>query len=71
MKNLDTNFVYCTCKQNNNNVKRKEERSMKKLNEKELQNITGGSVFGMVKNSIRKPIIYLPGGPPKVKLEVM
>ncbi|EHC01617.1 bacteriocin [Streptococcus suis] len=44
---------------------------MKKLNKKELQNITGGSVFGMVKNSIRKPIIYLPGGPPKVKLEVM
>ncbi|HEM4252276.1 TPA: bacteriocin [Streptococcus suis] len=44
---------------------------MKDLSKKELQNITGGSIIGLVGNIIRRPRIYLPGEPVKPKTEIM
>lgn len=44
---------------------------MKKLTEVELQNITGGSILGLIGNIIRPPRIYLPGNPVKPKVEIM
>lgn len=47
---------------------------MKKMTDVELQNITGGSILGLlsfVGNAINRPRIYLPGGPVKPKVAIM
>lgn len=52
----------------------KGEKAMKKMTDLELQNITGGSILGLVSfvgNTIRRPRIYLPGEPVKPKVAIM
>ncbi|HFI0646775.1 TPA: hypothetical protein ACGO92_001400 [Streptococcus suis] len=47
---------------------------MKKMTDVELQNVTGGSILGLVSfvgNAIRRPRIYLPGEPVKSKVAIM